>query len=553
MKKAIVLVLALAMVLSLCACGSKPTSDQPSNPSATQAPSSQTGSKPAASSTATAAPDAQLEYITLRLGVVGSSVGDLKIGGYPMELYTACDLIYDFVFRSDPLTKEWTSDTLEDFHYDKDGTEMVMTLKKGIMFSNGEEAKAEDLLYSFLCRADDGNSHWIADMGFNVEESYVVDDYTAVLKLDNKTEQLFNRNTPLINAKWAKETNFEPEKWYFPVGSGPYYVAEHTPDEKIVVRLKDEYWKRPVEDYYVNEYIFTRYGDSATAYMALEVGDIDICSVTTQDYDKIMTDGAAQGLGAAVVRSGCNSYIALPGHTFTPFKDERVRRAIAIGVDWDELGVLTSGSLFIRAHGITPSDSPYYFDVGVYEYDPDKAIELLAEAGYGPGDLKPRFTTSEGSKNFGEGLTYYLSKIGIDLDVTYTDSVTAMKVSASVDGMDINLCANYGGSPSRNPALSIVAVDGTSTPTAWVDDDHLQDLLAKLKNNFEQPVNVRKPISDELQQYIFEHVWLIPYRENAEAIGFNTKVISEATISYAADVSYQWLRTDRLGLRSNWE
>ena len=548
LKTVMAILLCCMMALSLFACGTSNTS--------AESPAASSESGQGSGSGTEVIPEAPTgdENITVRIGISGGVLGDLTMGGYPQECFPAVDTIFDVVFYADPDTREWTSNILEDWYWEDD-TSFVLTLRDDIVFSNGDTAKAEDLLYSYTSHAVNGNEHWIADMKILVDESYVRDEYTAVVVVSEKSEQFFNRNIVLLNKQWAEATNWEPEEWYFPVGSGPYYVAEHSPDEQIIVRLKDEYWQRPVEDYYVNEYIFTRYGDAATAYMALEIGDIDMCATDGNTYDTLLNDGAALGLDAAVIKSGVNMIFMMPQQMYPPWQNESVRRAVAIGVNWAELGELMFGSLAIPATSFTPSDGPLYLNVGTYEYDPDRAVELLSEAGYGPGDLTIRMCTSESAENkaFGEGLTYYLGEIGINMDVTYADFTTAAAVNASIDGVDCGLQWNRSGSATRNPATAIHIIDGSSVPYGLIDDERILDLYDQLKTGYDLPVDVRKPIADELQRLIYDEVLLIPFVERAQAIGFNANVFTRQIVTESCDGSMQFLRTSRLGLRSNWE
>ncbi len=560
MKKIISVALILLLMLSLAACGSKTDPSQHVDPGEAVAKLPMNQEKTDTPTTVTTPPPVNIEVdkptedkqITVRVGIAGTTIGDLTMSGHPQECFPAVDAVYDVVFFADLATKSWASNVLEEWHYEDDNT-FVMKLKDGIIFSNGEKATSEDLLYSYTCLNDMGNEHWTRDMGIIPEECKTRDDFTVELKLTGKTEQLFNRNIPLINAKWAKDTKWEPDPWYNPVASGPYYVAEHIPDEKIVLKLKDDYWRLPASDFYVNEYIISRYGDTSTAYMALEVGDIDICAIDRSTYSTLVKDGESMGLDAAVITHGVCRTVMLP-ITFKPWSDENVRRAFAIGVNWKELAEMTFGDLTVMATSFMPADGPLYVNVGGFEYDPEKAIELITAAGYAPHEIKPRLvmTESEQSRMLGEGLAFYLSQIGIDLDLTLTDITTAATVNAMVDGVDIIFEWNRSGSATRNPTASIYTIEGQSTPGCYVDDARVQELFKFLKQNYDKPVEERRAAAEELQHLIHDHVFLVPFIENTEAIGFNAHIFTRDIVQNNC-TGFQFLRCGSIGLRSNWD
>ena len=555
MKKYIALFLALVMIFALCACGGKTDTPKTDTPK-TDAPKADTpkANTPKTDTPATTPePPKENEQITLRIGIDGF-VGDLNMAGAEQECRSATFGVFDLLFFPDPKTREWTSNVLTEWHREEDdkGKWMVLTMRDDIYFSNGDHATSEDLLYSYTSFVDRDMAGWLNEAKVIPGDSYIRDEYTIALKVDDFVEGFYNRVFPLQDKKWCVEANWDAEKWYYPVGSGPYYVADHKPNESYVLKLRDDYWLRPASDFYINEYIITKYADTATAYMALEIGDIDICRVAKTEFTRLQQDGPAAGLGNTLIPTGVTTNLYMPGHLEPAWQNKLVREAVAVGVNWEELDQLVYGSLYKVAKSITPSDSPVFYDAGGYEFNPERAKELLAEAGYQPGELllKTCLFESEPYKTWGQGFAYYLSEIGIETDITYADNVTVFAWWASGDTA-FSMHDNIGGSPSRNPISSINIALGTGAPYGLIEDEHFQELYKKLDSMFEAPLAERKPVAEELQKYIHDEILIIPMHEDVVAYGFNEKILSAdllgGYIFGAGDI-----RTDRLGLRENW-
>lgn len=528
-KRAIELLLCAILLISVfagCGGGKTTTTNAPKTDTTTKtdAPKNNTPAPPAATpGTGAAAPEDD-EYVKLTLGV-SSYLGTFITGGLAAaESSHACDAVFNAVWYVDPVSSTIKSDILTDWHWEDDTT-LVMTLRDDIVFSNGQKATAEDLLYSFTSLADRGAFLWVANMKLIPDQCELRDTYTCALKVQEKDELLFTAVTYLYCKSWAESVGWDSLDWFYPVGSGPYYVDEYEPDDHMVLKLRDEYWERPVSDYYVDEYVIDYFANPSTMYMALEIGDIDIdASIGEADYKRFL-DESGDGFDIVGKPTGVVYHFNFGYLCNDCWYDKRVREAVAYGVPWDEFGKLAYGAMYYPATSFTTHDSPLYVDCGQYEYDLEKAQKLLAEAGYAPGELKITDWLMDLPANVtqAEALKFYMDQIGFDTNFEFTQAWGQKIQSTEVE---FGLHNNVRGSGTRNPTASLNMAGLKSLPFLYIDNQEFQDLYRPLSVDYDAPEAERKELAAKIQHLVHDEVLNIPVAECQTLIGYRTDYIS---------------------------
>ena len=146
MKKLLCLLLALAMLFALTACGGK--SDGGNSDGKADGGSQENKFNPGPKGD---------EKITLRIGTTGY-LGRFLSGLAPEESHSACNAVFDSIFRVDPWTKQIKSDVLDDWYWE-DEHHFIMKLHDGVYFSNGQKATSEDLLFSYQNHEERGSNY----------------------------------------------------------------------------------------------------------------------------------------------------------------------------------------------------------------------------------------------------------------------------------------------------------------------------------------------------------------------------------------------------------
>ncbi|MCL2122184.1 MAG: ABC transporter substrate-binding protein, partial [Clostridiales bacterium] len=494
--------------------------------------------------------------VSIKIGVT-SWLGRFIQGLTPTECWPACDGVFDAIFKVDQVTKQIFSECLEDWYYEDDVT-MIMKLKENVYFSNGMHATAEDLLYSYTSIIDRGSSQVAAIGPIIWEECITLDEYTVQFKFDRPFRPFENVMVYLLCKEWSLSLadGWEDMAWYYPVGSGPYECVEFKSEDIIVIRARDEYWNTDeVGPVYVDEWIIKFYKDYATMVMDLEIGEIAFCSPEPPDYNRYIRSGASgDGYEMFPLSTGCTMYFVFSFFDYPAWEDKRLREAVAVGVDWESLGSTTYQALYTPAESILPRNSRYFFAPGKYEYNPDRARELLAEAGYGPNNpLRLATTVSDEQqyKSNSENIQYQFSEIGIEADITVLDAASAIQAWNTGGSTDFMFWFRATGSPLSDPyEIMSGATRETGTTCTRVLDPKFRELWFTMVYNTDPAIY--EPAIREIQQYNFDEIIYIPFAEYNVSIAYRTDVFTEAQLrNFVYGRNMYQLR--RLGMLSSWE
>ena len=204
-----------------------------------------------------------------------------------------------------------------------------------------------------------------------------------------------------------------------PVGTGPYTFTSRSFGERIEVARYDGYWG---EVPYYERVIFQIVPEATTRESLLLSRQVDMILLPpTSDIPALNANPAVE-----VVMGPSNRTIFIVINTTKPgLDDARVRQALNYAVDKE---AIIAGILFGAA---VPMDGPMadslfgYHRTGMYEYDPERARELLAEAGVQPGDLELDFMAPTGRyvQDFpaSQAIANYLADVGIRANVRTMD------------------------------------------------------------------------------------------------------------------------------------
>lgn len=270
----------------------------------------------------------------------------------------------------------------ESWDVSEDGKIWTFNLRRGVQFHRGfGELTAEDVKFSIDRHIDNDGRHAVDYV--NVESIEVVDPYTVRFNLHNPDAFFLytvgNFHGGYVVSKRAVEELGDDGFRVNPVGTGPFQFSEWISKEKVVLTRFEEYWRgSPILD--AVEFIFMP--DVNTRTLALQNGEIDTTSSGVDDEMWVNTL-RSQGITVDVLGFDIPMMLHL-NLTVEPLNDIRVRQALAHATNKED---------FVAFHGASISriqDSPLppgmfgYTDDGLprYEYDLDRARELLAEAGY---------------------------------------------------------------------------------------------------------------------------------------------------------------------------
>ncbi len=204
-----------------------------------------------------------------------------------------------------------------------------------------------------------------------------------------------------------------------PIGTGPFMLEEGgVPGEKYCTVKFDDYWGQKAKLDRVEYYVIP---DDVTLANAMEAGEIDTYDVNNlEKVEEYMADPDTYVLLNA--RDSAQSYIGINAN-FEPLNDPKVREAIALSIDRDMVCDEYFKGTEEKSKGFLPTFCRYALeDYWNPEYNPEKAKQLLAEAGYPDGfaiDMyAPNDTLSAGPATL---VQQFLTQIGLKVDLQTVD------------------------------------------------------------------------------------------------------------------------------------
>jgi len=413
----------------------------------------------------------------------------------------------------------------ESWDISEDGTEYTFHLREGVTFHNGEPLTADAVVYSWERGSGPEmtyNYHWQ-----EAESVEAVDELTVKIGT-GEPKPLFMR---IMGLRWAivppEYTEEVGDEGFAesPVGTGPFKFVEWVKGDRIVYEANLDYWEEGVPK--VEKLIFRPIPESATRVAAIQTGEVDVVQRLTAEE--------AQGLlgleNVKVVRYPTDRVFYIAFNNLTtgegePTEDSLVRQAMNYAVDVDAIvDALFSGYARPSTGYVTPANFGYDETLEPYGYDPEKAKELLAEAGYADGFSMGFACPSGAYINFEqvcEAVQGYLAEVGIETDLELMESGQYWDLEANKE-----LPPMFGDGWSETSGEALPRLRGAlmgwdAKYSAWYDED-----LAALLDEIQVTVNdeKRRELYLELQQYMHDNPPFIylyePY--TFEAINFRVR------------------------------
>lgn len=299
--------------------------------------------------------------------------------------------IFSGLVRWDEGTVDIVPDLATHWDISEDGAVYTFYLREDAYFHHGfGNVTAHDVKYTF----DRITNPETASVHYNnysiIEETTVIDDYTVEVRLERAYAPFMLLLIPYKAGSIISQAAIEERGMDFganPVGSGPFQWMSGDPRGEIVLEAFDEYHGgRPALD----QLTFTHISEEAVVHAAFQAGDLD--AATVRDADTLARYQADPSV-VVHTNSGTNLNYITMNPSIAPFDDIRVRQAVLHAIDMEGILDTVLSGIGARLTGPVPTVANFYeADVATFEYNPEKARELLAEAGYPDGFSTTLFT-----------------------------------------------------------------------------------------------------------------------------------------------------------------
>ena len=303
-----------------------------------------------------------------------------------------------------------------------DQTVYTFTLREGVLFHNGDPVEMEDVVYSIERCADDSEGTPLIP-ALSAISDIQSDETTLTITLAQPDSEFLSYLTlAVLPADYDGQDTA-------PVGTGPFKFVSRAAQDSIVLERFADYWGTPAE---LDKVTFRIIENADSLVMSLQSGAIDLFSHLTT------TQAAQLGDDFQILEGTMNLVQALYlNNAAEPFSNEKVRQALCYAVDKQQIIDLAfDGYGSPIGSSMYPAFQKYFVEdlTDYYPYDPERAMELLAEAGYPdgftmtitvPSNYQPHIDTAqvlvEQLKAVGITAEIQLVEWGTWLDETYTN------------------------------------------------------------------------------------------------------------------------------------
>ncbi len=313
----------------------------------------------------------------------------------------------------------------EDWTVSDDGRVYTFELRQGVTFHNGDEFTADDVVFTW--ERGKGQDITYREDFLAAEEVRKIDDYTVEVVLEEPSSMMLlqmNEHWGILSKDYHDEVG---EQGYLdePVGTGPFSFVEWSQGDRIVLEAYDDY--RDDEYPMVDRLVYRPIPEASTRIAALRNDDIDIVSgLSPEQADSIEGD---ENVNLITYPKDRVYYIAFNNMTTgvdTPIESKEVRRALSYAIDYQAIiDNIFNGQAERVAGFVVPGNLGYDPSIEPYSYDPERARELLDEAGYSDGFSMEMAGPSDTYVNFEDVLQAvagYWDEIGVDVDLRFMES-----------------------------------------------------------------------------------------------------------------------------------
>jgi peptide/nickel transport system substrate-binding protein len=399
-----------------------------------------------------------------------------------------------------------------------DGLTYEFRLRRGLKFHNGDPVTAEDVKFSFERYRGAGAK----ELTLHVRQVEIIDPLIVrfVLKEPWPDFMTFYGTTAtaagiVVPKKYVMRVGDDGFRRH-PIGVGPYRFVSHTPGVEVVLEADAGYWRRVPS---VRRLVLKSVPEGTTRVAMLKKGEADMAFLLEGPEAENVTRDARLSLVATRHASAMWIEFADQWDAKSAWHDRRVRLAVNHALDRKAISETACLGYCPSIGVIVPSVMDYALQVEPPQYDPQKAKQLLAEAGYPHGFDAGDFTPLPGFSIAGEAAVNQLKAVGIRTRLRVMERATfyAAWQEKKLRGLFLTAAGNSGNAATRVEAF--IYSKGSFAYGGYPDIDELF-----LQQARERDPAKRESLLHRIQQLTIDRAMFAPIWSTRVLIGVGPRV-----------------------------
>jgi len=412
-----------------------------------------------------------------------------------------------------------------------DGLTYKFYLREDVKFHNGDTMTADDVVWS-VNRALE-NPHYANKLAA-FKEIRKVDDFTVEVETSYVNVYFFNEFNYIciLSQRAVEEAGEDYGTKAIDSGTGPYRMTYFKGDERI------EYEAFP--DYYLGEpsikkAIHTLVIDASTLFVSFQNGELDFTTIPESNWNEIAESGK---YNLELAQTEHTTYILI-NNSRPPFDDKLVKQALNYAVDREEIVIMAYEGLadiaYIQANPEVVFGSSLE-GIDIYDYNPEKARELLAEAGYPDGfDMTITCANIYFFEKIANIFQAELADIGINADIEIVEAsagrakYVAGDFDVGVMGLNVENSIDF---------LYVYYEPEKGNKYMQVTDLYPSQLLLQARSELDE--DKRMDIYQEFTEYTNENAFTIPLFYRYMPYAWDKDLNASITFGYFFYEDFNW-------------